>query len=133
MASSVNYVDENYTSLLLSGAIWSKAKLYIKVSIPLMSVTAISEIAMGAIRLVMSLWGLFFNLAFLGTIAGDVVTSSFVPWEWVFYIFSPGMFLIGAGLGLYRFIAGIAAYNNFFVLGEQGQDVTIRYFTPADF
>jgi hypothetical protein len=39
-----------------------------------------------------------------------------VPWEWIFYVFSPAIFGLGIFLGLYRMTAGILSYNNFYQL-----------------
>ena len=114
--SFFNFTDDKYYGLVFSAAGWSEKKLYIKTSIPLVSVPAITEILIGALRVVMSMWGLFFNVSFVSSIFGDVVNSSFVPWEWIFYIFSPAIFGFGIFMGLYRMMNGILAYNNFFQL-----------------
>lgn len=71
--SMYNFLDDKYWSKVLTAAGWTEPNLYIKTSIPLVSVTAISEILSGALRVVMSCWGLFFSISFISSIFGDVV------------------------------------------------------------
>lgn len=114
LASSINWMEPGYMSHLLSGSSWKGDDVYLRVSLSMLTTTAVSDAFIGVLRFLMSWWILFFDLGFLATaFSPDIVNSSFIPLEWVLFTFEPFIISVGMVVSVLRFIMGVNNFNFF--------------------